>query len=190
MLDTSVFKKGVCLVYKGEPMIILDYSVSTPTARGGNTIFKVKLKNLRSGQLLNESIRSGEKFEEVDMERHPASYMYNDGTTWHFMDDETFEQFELTAEALGGAEGYIVDGIEGLQALLIDGHVASLDLPMTVVMTAVETEPTIKGATAQAQLKPATTETGLVVQVPSYLSAGEKIKVDTRDGHFIERVKG
>ncbi len=189
MLDTSGFKKGVCLVYKGDPMIILDQSVSTPTARGGNTIFKVKLKNLHTGQVLNESIRSGEKFEEVDMERHPASYLYNDGTHWYFMDDTTFEQFEFDAEGLGGSQDYLVDGIQGLQALLIDGHVASVELPMTVIMTAVETEPTIKGATAQAQLKPATTETGLVVQVPPYLSAGEKIKIDTRDGHFVERVK-
>ncbi len=189
MLDTTNFKKGVCLVYKGEPMIIADYSVSTPTARGGNTIFKTKLRNLKTGQILNESIRSGEKFEEVDMERHKASFLYTDSTNWYFMDDETYEQFEFAKDALGGAELFVSDGIEGLQAMLIDGVVASIELPLTVVMTAVECDPHIKGATAQAQLKPCTTDTGLVVQVPPYLTVGEQFKVDTRDSHFIERVK-
>ncbi|MFT7678137.1 MAG: elongation factor P [Planctomycetota bacterium] len=189
MIDTSNFKKGACFAFRNEPMIIVDQSVSTPTARGGNTIYKVKLRNLKTGQILNESIRSGEKFEDVDMERHDASYLYNDGSTWYFMDDESFEQFEFTGEQLGGLELYVVDGIEGLQSMLIDGHPVSLELPLSVVMTAVECDPTIKGATAQAQLKPATTETGLIVQVPPYLSAGEQIKVDTRDGRFLERAK-
>ena len=189
MIETNAFKKGVCLVYKGEPMIIVDYSVSTPTARGANTIFKTKLRNLKSGQILNESIRSGEKFAEVDMERHKASFMYSDGTSWHFMDDESYDQFAFDKSALGGAELYLSDGVEGLQAVLIDGAILAIELPLAVEMNVTECDPTIKGATAQAQLKPATTESGLVVQVPSYLCAGERIKVDTRDGRFLERVK-
>ena len=163
--------------------------MSTPTARGGNTIFKTKLRNLKSGQILNESIRSGEKFEEVDMERHKASFMYSDGTDWHFMDDETYDQFFFDKKGLGGAELYLSDGIEGLQAVLIDGVILAIELPLSVDMTVTECDPTIKGATAQAQLKPATTEGGLIVQVPSYLSVGERIRVDTRDGHFLERAK-
>ena len=154
MLDTSAFKKGVCLVFKGMPCMITDYSVSTPTARGANTIFKTKLRHLVTGQLFNESIRSGEKFEEVDMERHGASYLYNDGSSWHFMDDETFDQFELNADQLAGDEQYIVDGIEGVQAVLIDGSVVGIQLPMVVTLSVSECDPTIKGATAQAQLKP------------------------------------
>ncbi|MCP3917535.1 MAG: elongation factor P [bacterium] len=189
MIDTSAFKKGVCLVYKDQPVMITDMSVSTPTARGANTIVKTKLRNLLSGQILNESIRSGEKFEEVDLERHDASYMYNDGSKWFFMDDESFEQFEFEKDALAGADDYLVDGVEGLQAVLIDGHVVNIQLPLAVAMSVVECDPTIKGATAQAQLKPAKTETGLVVQVPPYVEAGEMIKIDTRDAHFIERVK-
>ncbi len=189
MIDTTGFKKGVCIVYKDEPCIIVDYTVSTPTARGGNTIFKTKLRNLKSGQLYNESIRSGEKFSEVDLERHSASYLYNDGTRWHFMDDETFEQFDLGGADMGGDELYLVDGVEGMQAMLIDGHVVSVQLPMSVVLTVVTCDPTIKGATAQAQLKPAVCDTGLTVQVPAYVDAGTKIRVDTRDGHFVEREK-
>jgi elongation factor P len=189
MIETNGFKKGVCIVYKGAPVIIADMSVSTPTARGGNTIYKTKFRNLVSGQILNESIRSGEKFEEVDMERHNSSYLYNDGTNWYFMDDETFEQFEFAGETLGDATGYIIDGIVGVQAMVIDGHAVSIELPMVVTLTVTETEPAIKGATAQAQLKPATTDTGLVVQVPAYIVADERIRVDTRDGHFVERDK-
>lgn len=190
MIETSQFKRGVCIVFKGAPMMIVNVNFTTPTARGSNTIAKTKLRNLITGQLLSESIRGGEKFEEVDLERHPAGYMYNDGSTWYFMDNTSFEQFEFSKDDLEGMTGYLVDGLEGIQAMLIDGNVVSIQLPLTVDLAVVETEPSIKGATAQAQLKPATTETGLIVQVPSYLSAGEKIRVDTRDGHFIERVKG
>ncbi|MEM6674701.1 MAG: elongation factor P [Planctomycetota bacterium] len=189
MLDTSDFKKGVCLVYRDEPCIIVDYSVSTPTARGANTIFKTKLRNLKTGQLYNETIRSGDKFGEVDLERHGASYLYNDGSRWYFMDDESFEQFDLGGDDLAGDELYITDGLEGIQAMLIDGQVVSIQLPMTVVLEVVECDPTIKGATAQAQLKPAKCETGLQVQVPAYVEVGTRIKVDTRDGHFVEREK-
>ena len=190
MIDTSSFKKGVCLVLRGGPVMILDYSVSTPTARGGNTIFKTKFRHLKTGQILNESVRSGEKFEEVDMERHKASYGRIFEIRAFPYDDETFEQFEFAADALGGAELYMVVGVEGLQAMLIDGVVSAVELPLSVVMKVTECDPTIKGATAQAQLKPAKTETGLELQVPPYLEAGERIKIDTRDGHFLERVKG
>ena len=170
-------------------MIIVDVTFSTPTARGSNTIAKTKMRNLRTGQLINESIRSGEKFEEVDLDRHKASYLYNDGSRWYFMDDESYEQFEFSKDDLGDATGFIVDGVEGVRAMLIDGEVVSVELPMVVELRVTETEPSIKGATAQAQLKPATTETGLIVQVPSYLSTDEVIRVDTRDGRFIERAK-
>lgn len=189
MIDTSGFKKGVCVVHRDQPCIIVDYTVSTPTARGANTIFRTKFRNLVTGQLFTDAIRSGEKFSEVDLERHKASYLYNDGSRWHFMDDESFEQFDFGAEDLGGDELFISDGIEGLQAVLIDGAIVSLQLPLAVEQDVVECDPTIKGATAQAQLKPAKTSTGLEIQVPAYVEAGVRIRIDTRDGHFIERVK-
>ena len=189
MIDSSNFKKGECIVYKGAPMTIVHVTFSTPTARGANVIVKTKLRNLLTGQLLVESIRAGEKFDPVDLEQHPCSYMYSDGTSWYFMDDQSFEQFEFTADKLGDMAGYITDGIEGVRAMLIDGNVVSLTLPMNVELTVTETAPAIKGATAQAQLKPAEVDSGLTVQVPSYVTTGERIRVDTRDGHFVERVK-
>lgn len=189
MIDVSSFKKGHCIVYKGAPMIIVGVTFTTPTARGASTIAKTRLRNLLTGQLLSESIRTGEKFEEVDVERRPVSYLYSDGTHWHFMDSESFEQFQLDAGELGDAVSYLTDGLEGIRALHIEGRVASVELPHTVDLLVTECDPAIKGATATAQLKRAVLETGLEIQVPPYLEQGERVRVDTRDGHFVERVK-
>jgi elongation factor P len=189
MIDVSDFRKGVCLVYKDEPMVIVSVTFSTPTARGGSTIAKTKLRNLLTGQLISESIRSGGRYDTVDVELRPASYLYSDGTRWHFMESESYDQFELTADELGDAVGYLVDGAEGLTVRKVDGRIVGVELPNTVELTVTETEPVIKGATAQAQLKRAVLETGLEIQVPPYLEAGERVRIDTRDGHFVERVK-
>jgi len=189
MIDTSGLKKGVCIQWKDAPMIVQHVTTSTPTARGGNTITKTKLKNLITGQVLNESFRGGEKFDEVDMSYHDASFMYSDGTEWHFMDGETFEQFAFTKEDLGEDSLYLKDGQEGLKAMIIDERVVSVQLPNTVDLVVTQCDPAIKGATAKAQMKNAVCETGAEVQVPPYLNPGEVIRVDTRDGHFVERVK-
>lgn len=189
MIETSQFKRGVHIHFKGEPMVIVDVKFSTPTARGANTIAKTKLRSLSTGRMFSESIRSGEKFDEVDVEQRPSSFLYTDGERWHFMDSETFEQFDFGKDELGDDIYYLKDGLEGLRATLIEGRIVGVTLPMTVELEVVETDPAIKGATAQAQLKPAKLETGLELQVPPYLAVGEIIKVDTRDGHFIERAK-
>ena len=189
MIETNQLKRGVCIVHKDAPMIVVDVNFSTPTARGANTIAKTKLRNLLTGQLLTESFRGGDKWPEADTEQHPCTYLYSDGTRWHFMDQESFEQFDFGSEELGDATGYLKDGLEGLRAMYVQGRVVSVQLPMTVDLEITETVPATKGATAAAQLKPATLETGLVVQVPPYLSTGEKIRIDTRDGHFVERAK-
>jgi elongation factor P len=190
MIEVSNFKKGICIDYKGAPMMIVDVTFSTPTARGGNTIAKTKLRNLLTGQLINESIRSGEKFSEVDREQRPIEYLYNDGQRWHFMDSESFDQFELDAEDLGEKVGYLKEGVEGITSIVVQEKIVSIELPNTVELEVTEAEPAIKGATAQAQLKKAVVETGIEVQVPPYVTAGERIRVDTRDGHFVERVRG
>ncbi len=189
MLETNQLKKGVCFVFKNAPMIVQHTTTSTPTARGGNTITKAKMRNLLTGQILNESFRSGEKFEEADLEHHDCGFMYSDGSDYHFIDNVSFEQFSFTGEALGDDALYLKDGIEGLQAMFIDGVVVSIQLPLSVDLRVTECDPVIKGATAKAQLKSAICETGLEVQVPPYLAPGEMIRVDTRDGHFIERAK-
>jgi len=189
MIETNQFKKGVCIEFKGAPMVIVDVTFSTPTARGSNTIAKTRLRNLKTGQLISESIRSGEKFAEVDADQHPVTYLYNDGSRWHFMDQESFEQFDLGKDELGDKQYYLIDGVEGLRSFIVQGAVVDLVLPNTVDLRVEEADPVIKGATAQAQLKRAKLETGLEVQVPPYVEAGELIRIDTRDGHFVERVR-
>ena len=189
MIESGNFKRGDCIVFKDAPVTVVDVSFSTPSARGAGVIIKAKLRNLLTGQLLSETLRTGERFDEADLEQHPCSFMYSDGTRWHFMDEVTYEQFDLGADDLGDDAGYLKDGLEGLRAMVLDGRVVSVSLPMTVDLVVTETDPAIKGATAKAQLKQATLETGKVIQVPPYLTTGEKVRVDTRDGHFVERVK-
>ena len=189
MIPASDFKRGTCVQVNGEPSIVIDVSFTTPTARGASPIAKTKFRNLKTGKLTTDSIRVSEKFEEVDLENRPCSYLYNDGSKWYFMDSESYEQFELTQDEMGDATGYLKDGIEGLKAMLIDGKVVSVTLPQTVDLEVTQTDPALKGATAKAQMKPATLETGIEVQVPPYLSIGEMIRIDTRTGHFVERVK-
>lgn len=189
MIETNQLKRGACIVHKDAPMIVIDVSFSSPTARGASTIAKTKLRNLLTGQLISESFRSGEKWPEVDLEQRPCTYLYSDGTRWHFMDQQSYEQFDLGAEELGESVGYLTDGLEGLRAMYVQGKLASVQLPMTVELEVTDTIPAIKGATAAAQLKAATLETGLEIQVPAYIVTGERIRVDTRDGHFIERAK-
>lgn len=189
MKDCGDFSKGDCVVYKGQPVVVVGATSSTPTARGAGVIVKVKLRNLRTGQLLTDSLRAGEKYEEADVEQHPCTYLYSDGTFWHFMDSTSYEQFQFDAEALGDAVGFLKDGLEGLRAMLIDGTPVSVTLPTTVELVVTECDPAIKGATATAQTKQAVLETGLRIQVPPYLSQGEAVRVDTRDSRFVERVK-
>lgn len=189
MIEVSSFKKGQCILYKGAPMMIVDVTFSTPTARGANTIAKTKLRNLLTGQLLSDSIRTGDKFPEVDVELRPVTFLYSDGSRWHFMDAESFEPFELGEAELGERAGYLVDGIQDVRARLVQGQIVDLQLPNTVDLRVTEADPAIKGATAQAQMKRARLETGIEVQVPPYVEAGQRVRIDTRDGHFVERAK-
>jgi elongation factor P len=189
MIEVSNFKRGLCFVYKGQPVQIVDYTMSTPTARGGATIAKTRMRNLLNGQLLTDSIRSGEKFDPVDMGRSPVSYLYSDGEAFHFMDLETYEQFAIQADAMADQAGYLKEGLEGILSLKVEGKLVSVELPNTVDLEVTEADPIIKGATAKAQYKRAVVETGLEVQVPGYVDVGQVIKLDTRDGHFVERVK-
>jgi elongation factor P len=189
MIEVSQFKKGLCIVFKDAPMIIVDVNFSTPTARGGNTIAKTKLRNLLTGQLISESIRTGGKYEEVDVGHKDIQFLYSDGERFHFMDTESFDQFDFGRDELGDQAGYLVDGIQGLRANVVDGNIVAVTLPNTVDLEVTECDPVIKGATAKAQMKRAKLETGIEVDVPPYMAPGERIRVDTRDGHFVERVR-
>lgn len=189
MYDASDLRRGVCFHYKGAPMIVVDVTFSTPTARGGGTIAKTKMRNLLTGQLLTDSIRSGDKYPPVEVERRNASFLYGDGEYFHFMEADTYEQFQLSEEDLGDSHVFLQDGMEGIQAMRVDGKLISVELPDSVTLEVVEADPVVKGATAKAQFKRAVVGDGVEIKVPGYVDVGQKIKVDTRDRHFIERVQ-
>jgi elongation factor P len=126
--------------------------------------------------------------EEADYEKKPVQFLYKQDSDYVFMDEETYDQIELSEEVLQDVSGYLTEGMQ-VRSIVYNGNVISIELPNTVELKVVDTTPNIKGATAQAQLKPATLETGLEILVPPYLEAGTKIKVDTRDGRFVERIK-
>ncbi|MBN2342555.1 MAG: elongation factor P [Deltaproteobacteria bacterium] len=188
MVNSSNLKRGIILEIDGAPWLVIEVAFQAPSARGASTITKAKVKNLITGAVLKKSYRGGEMLQEADCEKRDVQFLYRDGSEFHFMDEETYDQFSLEEEAIADSVGYMLDGMR-LRSMLYNGDVVSIELPNTVELEVVETTPNLKGATAQAQLKPATLETGLVVQVPPYLESGVKIKVDTRDGRFIERVK-
>ena len=124
------------------------------------------------------------------MDEREYTFLYQDGDGYHFMDSGSYEQFALSADALGDTASYLIEGLGGIRSIVFNGTVMSVELPQSVVLRIEQTDPAMRGATAQAQTKPATLETGLVIQVPSYLESGDAVQVDTRDGHFMARVKG
>ncbi|MBW2277735.1 MAG: elongation factor P [Deltaproteobacteria bacterium] len=189
MINASDIKRGVTLELDVDPWLVIDCAFQTPSARGASTLTKVRIRNLKSGAVLNKSYRGGEMLQEADCEKRAVQFLYKDEDGHVFMDQETYDQVTLGDEVLGDSAGYLTEGLE-CRSLLHNGLVINIELPNTVELEVVECMPYIKGATAQAQLKPATLETGLEIQVPPYLEPGEKIRVDTRDGRFIERVKG
>src|SRR5215813_13257341 len=190
MISTGDFKRGLRILIGGDPFVILDVHVQTPSARGASSLTKVRVRNLRSGQVLDKTFRGGERVEEPNVSLRPVQFLYRDDDGFHFMDRQSYEQFALAADEIGDLAGYLTDGLEGIRSVVFNERAITIDLPNTVALRVTDTAPALKGATAQAQTKPATLETGLVIQVPSYLESDEVIVVDTREARFVSRAKG
>lgn len=190
MISTGDLKRGLRILIDGDPYSVMDVHVQSPSARGASSLSKVKVRNLRTGNVFDKTFRGGDKLEEPNLELRSVQFLYSDGNDYHFMDVESYDQFALSGDDLGDSKGYLKEGLEGVRSVVFNDQVISVDLPMTVVLEVTDTAPAIKGATAQAQTKAATLETGLEIQVPSYLESGELVQVDTRDGRFIGRAKG
>ena len=186
MLTTSDFKKGLIVQLDGAPCIFTDVQFQSPSARGANTMVKTRYRNMITGQVLDRTFRSGDKVDEADFERHKGQFLYADGEKGVFMDLENYEQFEMEPDNFALISPYLLDGLE-VQLGLFEGRMVNVDLPMIVELTVTDTLPALKNATATAETKEATLETGLKIRVPPYLESGQKIKVDTRDGRFISR---
>jgi elongation factor P len=186
VIATSDFRKGLKIEYKGDPYEIIDFQ-HVKMGRGG-AIVKTKMKNLKTGSIVEDTIRSGEKFPTPELEERKMQYLYMQDGLYYFMDQETFEQAPLNEGHLGAARLFLKENTE-VKILNYKGSPLDVELPTFIELSVVKTDPGFKGDTASGGGKPAVLETGAVVRVPFHINEGDTIKVDTRTSEYIERVK-
>ena len=185
-MTSNDLKRGLVFLLENAPCLVLDTSSQSPSARGGSTLIKTKYRNLLTGQVLEKAFKAGDRVDDADFEKRKGQFLYADGDNGVFMDLESYEQYELGDDMYGPVKGFLLDGTEVIMGVF-EGQVVSIEPPMIVELLITETAPAIKNATAQAQTKEAVLETGLRLQVPSYLETDERVKVDTREGRFVSR---
>ena len=185
-VSTNDLKNGMTLDLDGTLFQVIEFQHVKP-GKGGAFV-RTKLRNVRSGAVVERTFNAGVKVGLAIVERKQMQYLYLDGDAYVFMDLATYEQVHVPVAVLGGAGSYLTEGSEA-QVSMHEGVAISVDLPASTVLTVTTTDPGVKGDTRTGSLKPATLETGVVVQVPLFVEEGEKIKVDTRTGDYIERVK-
>jgi elongation factor P len=186
-MQAKEIKRGHIVNYHDAPCLIESVTVQSPTARGAATVYKFRARNLITRQKVDITLRSGDSMVEADFRKRPVKFMYADATHLHFLDQADYNQYSLAREDLAEEAQYLSEDLEGVQALIYNEECVGIQLPVAVELTVVECDPALKGASATARTKPAKLQTGLVVQVPEYLAAGEKIKVDTRTGQYLSR---
>ena len=183
-VSTADFKKGLKIQFDGAPYSIVDFQHVKP-GKGGAFV-RTKLKHMRLGRVIDNTFRAGEKVELVDFEEKGMQYLYKDDR-YHFMDLETYDQISLSADEVGDARDFLKENIE-VEILFIDGSPVTVELPNFIELRIAKTDPGIRGDTASGGSKPATLETGAVIQVPLFLNEGDVVKVDTRSGDYLGRV--
>jgi elongation factor P len=181
-------KNGMVVNYSGAPCIIETTSVQSPSARGAATIYKYRARNLVTKAKVDIVLRGGEGLDEADFAKRSVKFMYADATHMHFLDQTDYNQYDLSLEDVAGEAPYLTDNLEGIQALIYNDECVGLQLPTVVELKVTQCDPGVRGNSATGRTKPATLETGLIVQVPEYLAQGEMVKVDTRSGEFLSRV--
>lgn len=185
-ISTAEFRKGLKIELEGEPYIIVDFLHVKP-GKGGAFV-RTKLKRLSSGNVIDRTFRSGEKVQRPALDERSMQYLYQEGETYHFMDNETYEEFSLSQDQLADNRNFLQENVE-VKILFHNGKPIAVELPTFVELKIVKTEPGVRGDTATGGSKSATLETGAVIQVPLFLNGGDVIKVNTRTGEYIERVK-
>ena len=185
MISTGELRKGVAIELDGDLWQILDYH-HIKMGRGSAQV-RITLRNIKRGQTIERSFQAGTKWPRAQMERRPVQFLYRDGDDFHFMDTDTYDQFMLRADQLGDAVEYMKDGMT-VDRTTYQGETIGVELPVTVDLRVTQTEPGFAGDTAQGARKAATLETGLVVQVPLFVSEGDVVRVDTRTGEYQTRV--
>lgn len=187
MISTSDFRKGLKLLYRDEPYIIVDFQHVKP-GKGGAFV-RTKMKNMKTGLILEDTFRSGEKFPQPDLEYREMQYLYEDSGLYNFMDQNSYEQVALNKEQLEEVLNYLKEQIV-YTILYFEGNPIAVTPPLFMELTVTETVPGVRGDTAQGGgTKPAKLETGMVIQVPLFVNEGDLLKVDTRDNSYIERIQ-
>lgn len=186
MIAATQLRVGVSILYNGEPYRVTSVQHITPGNWRG--MVQTKMKNLKTGSAVENRFRSEDKLEKAHLEQHEMEYLYNSGADYFFMNTETYEQVSLSAEELGDNVYYLIPNIR-FMVDFYEGKPVGIEPPNVVELKVVDTAPNLKSATVTNTLKPATLETGLVVNVPAFIDVGEKIRVDTTEGKYLERAK-
>jgi elongation factor P len=184
--ETSDIRKGLKLELDGDPWVVVDFQFVKPGK--GNAFTRCRVKNMITGAVLDKTWKSGEKLKPATMAERPMQYMYKDESGFHFMDQESYEQVALTREEVGDEANYLLEN-STVAVLLFNDRPISISLPNFVELEVVETDPGVRGDTATGGRKPATLATGAVIQVPLFIERGETLRIDTRTGEYVERVK-
>lgn len=184
MINTGDIKRGMTIELDGNLYQVVEFQ-HIKLGRGSAQM-RMKLRNVRKGDLIERTFQAGDRFQRARLDHRNVQYMYKDGTHYHFMDTSTYDQLALDEDQLGDAVDYLTDGMTAVLSEY-EGQAIGVDLPASVVLTVTDTQLGIRGDTATGATKPATVETGLRVNVPLFVERGDKIKVDTRTGEYLER---
>ena len=187
LIEAIEIKRKMFFEFEEAPFVCLDVEISTPTARGGQTLVRLKMRNLKTRAVFDKSFKAGDKFKEPDLVVVPASYLYSDQEGTHFMDQESYETHTLNGDMLGDALDYLIEG-QIIQIQKFNDNPIGITLPQHVELSVTYTEPGARGDTASGNVtKPAKLETGIEIRVPLFIKEGEKVKVNTETGEFAGR---
>lgn len=186
MYESGDLRKGLKIEIDGDPYVIVDFQFVKPGK--GQALYKCKLKNMISGIQFDRTYRSGEKFNPAALEEQDMEYLYTDGDSYHFMNNSTYDQESMTAEQIGDDIKFLKENTT-CSVLLFDGRPIAVSLPNFMELKIIKVDPWVKGDTASGSNKPATLETGIEILVPPFIEEGETVRIDTRTGQYVERVK-
>ena len=180
-------KRGMIVVSDGAPCMIESVTVQSPSARGASTIYKYRARNLLTKQKVDVVLRGGDSIPEADFRVRGVKYLYADPDKMYFMDEENFEQYELTLDEVGDDRFYLTEELEGVQVQIYNDQPVGIRVPFTITLKVTECEPGVRGNSATSRAKPAKLETGLMVMIPEYIDEGTLVKVDSRTGEYLSR---
>ena len=184
MIGSGDLRKGITVELDNKLYQVIDYQ---HVKMKRTALTRLKLRDIRDGHTIEQTFQSNEKFVRARLDYRSMQYLYNDGSLYYFMDEENFEQMPLSANQLGDALNYLKEGMS-VEVSSYKGELVGVELPITVELQVIEAEPGFKGDTATAGNKPAKLETGIIIQVPLFINSGDTVKVDTRNGSYLERV--